>query len=286
MSTLIIHHANCPDGFGSAWVMNRHLGGYTEIVAAKYGDPLPDNVDGRSVVIVDFCYQTPQLVELCERADNVVILDHHKSALEYVVDTPFALYTSVNDYMEASEYDRFLAILDMEHSGIGIVLEWCTPMVVPGWLYHLEDRDLWRFQFPETSAVFAAITSYPQTLDMWDGLARRSTSELAVEGQAIERYRRNLINQTLETAYPFRLPDGTDVLMAACPYAVGSDVAGELAKTSPSRIGAYFVPYGSYNKYGLRSTADGPDVAEIAARCAPGGGGHAHASGFELHLAP
>jgi oligoribonuclease NrnB/cAMP/cGMP phosphodiesterase (DHH superfamily) len=216
----------------------------------------------------------------------VLILDHHKTALESCAETALGVFHSVQEFYDNSDYSPFTAVLDMNRSGIGIVLEWTNPPSFPSYMLHLEDRDLWRFNLPGTPEIFAAVTSRPYTTEAWDELADMSPAELIAEGAAIERYRQNLISQTLETAYPFRLPDGTDVLMVACPYAVGSDVAGELAKISPSKIGAYFVPYGRYNKYGLRSTPDGPDVAEIAARCAPGGGGHAHASGFELHLAP
>ena len=276
---VIIHHANCPDGYSAAWVMLQSLPS-AEIIAASYGDPLPDAVDGAEVFVVDFCYEPHQLVEMRRRAHSCVVLDHHHTAAGWLEESDYTVYDSVTGYMD-SDFDitqDFFAIMDQEHSGVGIAMQWCdTHWPV---FDHIEDRDLWRFALPDTPDVFAAVTSYGYTVDNWDEIASVPVESLAAEGKAIERYRRKLIGETLDTAFRAVLPTGDEVWCAASPYAIGSDVAGALAERSEEGWAAYFVPSGGKTRFGLRSRNGGPDVAEIAARC--GGGGHKAAAGFEV----
>lgn len=60
---------------------------------------------------------------------------------------------------------------------------------------------------------------------------------------------------------------------------MASALGHELAKRSESGVGVVWHLDGETYRWELRSTADGPDVSEIAE--AYGGGGHAHAAGFQ-----
>jgi oligoribonuclease NrnB/cAMP/cGMP phosphodiesterase (DHH superfamily) len=276
-ATLIIHHANCPDGFGSAWLLEQSHPGAT-IVAASYGDPLPE-VDGLDVFLVDFCYEAEQLMELGLRCNSLTILDHHQTALGYVEAAGIEKFDSVQNYFERQEaVPQTFAILDMEHSGVGLVQQF-TGYTVP-FLSHVEDRDLWRFALPNTADVFAAVTSRPYTKEAWDRMDSMPLEDLIVEGKAISRYRDKLIQDAVATARQELLPTGHRVWVAASPYAIGSDVAGELAKRQPELFAAYYVDGPDGIRFGLRSTPVGLDVAKIAETL--GGGGHKHASGFEV----
>jgi oligoribonuclease NrnB/cAMP/cGMP phosphodiesterase (DHH superfamily) len=214
--------------------------------------------------------------------EQFVVLDHHASAVDYCRDAGLRTWDSVADYTADHDYSPQLAILDMNRSGIGVVLEWTTPPLYPQFLLNLEDRDLWRRSLHGTDEVFAAVTSRPYTTEAWDAMANMLWAQLYDEGGAIERYRQNVVAQIVETAYTGHLPNGLEVLMVGCPYALGSDVAGVLAAISPTKVAAYYIDYGTFVKWGLRSTEDGPNVKEIAAECATGGGGHPHAAGFEI----
>jgi hypothetical protein len=278
MSNVIIHHANCPDGFGSAWLLAQHLDGNPTIIAASYGDAPPD-VDGDDVYVLDFCYEPDDLLELARRSRRLMILDHHQTAVGYVAEAGIPKFDSVQDYFERQEAaPQAFAILDMNRSGVGLVQEW-TGAYVP-FLAHVEDRDLWRFKLPYTAEVFAAVTSRPYTVDAWDWMESLPLEDLITEGRAIQRYRDKLIADTVETAWLERLPTGHVCWCAASPYAIGSDVAGELTKRDPTGFAAYFVHYGTRIRFGLRSGPEGADVAAIAETV--GGGGHKHASGFEV----
>jgi uncharacterized protein len=278
MSNIIVHHGGCPDGFGSAWLLAQHLLAPTEIIAASYGDAPPE-VDGHDVYCVDFCFETPDLVTLANHARSLTILDHHQTALGYVDGAGFHRYGKVADLLVDDQPGPVQAVIDMDRSGVGLVMEY-TGAYVP-FLAHVEDRDLWRFNLPYTAEVFAAVTSRPYTVEAWDWMESVPLEDLITEGKAIQRYRDKLIADSVATAWIGELPTGHTAWVAACPYAIGSDVAGELAKRTPLGFAAYYVHYGDRVRFGLRSGPDGADVAKIAERL--GGGGHQHASGFEVH---
>lgn len=84
--SLCIYHGNCADGFGAAWVVRKALGDI-DFHAGKYQAPPPDVTD-KDVVIVDFSYKRPVLLEMAAKANSILILDHHKTALEDLVDLP------------------------------------------------------------------------------------------------------------------------------------------------------------------------------------------------------
>ncbi|WP_116996296.1 DHHA1 domain-containing protein [Desertimonas flava] len=286
---LVIHHDDCPDGFGAAWWLAKFLNQRrvqpdVEKHAANYGDPLP-NVDGRDVWVVDFSYPPEQMRELGERAAGVVVLDHHKKALEQDwSDTGFQLFERPSDLgWGPPGVARRVAVLNMDRSGIGLVLAYIDhlnghPTPFPTFLLNLEDRDLWRFRMPGTPEVFATVTSYPYADELWDDFEARTVTDLVVEGMPIVRYRQQLIAECVGNAYQTYI-DGHFVWIASCPYSVGSDVAQVLAEREPDLFGVYFIVGPSTQvKVGLRSVESGMDVNEIAKR--HGGGGHAHAAAF------
>ena len=75
--SICIYHGNCADGFGAAWVVRKALGDI-EFVGAKYQEAPPD-VTGKDVVMVDFSYKRPVLLEMAEKANSILILDHHNT---------------------------------------------------------------------------------------------------------------------------------------------------------------------------------------------------------------
>lgn len=291
--TLIIHHDNCPDGFGSAfWLAHcLHLNGepdQIQILGAAYGDEPPlFDAHERDVFVVDYCYPAEQLDALANEASTVTVLDHHETAHKYVENSVYEKYDSVVDLPFPDKRPRLAAVIDESRSGIGNVVAWCDDHLPwtqgyvepPQFLWNLQDRDLWRFDLEGTAEVFAAVTSRQYAIEDWRELLQMPWEAIVAEGRAIARYRERLIEQVVDTAHIVVL-GGIEMPLAACPYAVGSDVAGRLAEMHPNSVAAYYIPYGATIRFGLRSRGDGPNVAELAERF--GGGGHAQASGFEV----
>lgn len=273
MNPICIYHANCPDGFTAAWIVHRYSaasGIEVELHPGVYGEEPPD-LAGRHVIIVDFSYPNGMMHKIADKANTLVVLDHHQTALD--------------NCAELTEHENVHVVLDVERSGARITWDYIYPGEdAPEIVRHVEDRDLWRFAHHETPAYFAALTSHPYTLEAWDAVAAQPLAEVVAEGEAIERYRQRLIEQHVALARPSTHPTGIEMPVVNCPYAIASDVAGELAKLAPNKVAAYYFDdrAAGLRQWGLRSTEDGPDVAAIAE--AFGGGGHKHAAGFRTKL--
>jgi len=262
--SMCIYHGNCADGFGAAWVVRKALGDI-EFHPGVYQEPAPD-VTGRDVVMVDFSYKRPVLLEMAAKANSIVILDHHKTAVEDLVDLP----TNV------------LTVFDVNRSGARITWDHFFPNEPPPiLLLHIEDRDLWRFALQNTREIQANVFSYPYDFQIWDELMAANVETLAIEGKAIERKNFKDINELLSVVTRPMVIGGFNVQVANLPYTLSSDAGHELAKGRPFGACYWDTPKGRV--FSLRSTDEGVDVAEIAKQY--GGGGHRNASGFLVSFA-
>jgi len=294
---LCIYHGNCADGFGAAWAVREALGDIN-FHPGVYQDPPPD-VTGRDVILVDFSYKSDVLFEIVRKARTVLVLDHHKTAADDLNRLPPPLNGPYNpDAMD--EWARqcnglpLHALFDMERSGSGIAWDYFHPAKSrPKLIDHIEDRDLWRFDLPNTREIQAAIFSLPYEFEVWDPWFRTDDlSQLVIEGTAIERKHHKDIAELTKVVTRMMKIDGQVVPMANLPYTLTSDaghlLCGEVQ--CPPEIGGPTVsqyPFaGCYwdtpegRVFSLRSRDDGFDVGEIATRY--GGGGHKHASGFRV----
>lgn len=254
---LVIYHAHCPDGFCAAWAAKK-VHPDAEFVAASHGDP-PPAVAGRRVFILDFSYKRPLFESLQAQAAEIVLLDHHKTAYEDLSGLPGVR-------------------IELDKSGAKVAWDYFIGSRDYHWLVqYTEDRDLWRWALPKSQEVSAAIASYPKTFAAWDALAARDLSEVMKEGEAILRYKEELVEHYVSGAEEIEL-DGHKVLAANCGSRnLISDVAGRLAEGRP--FGVCWYVYKGKKHFSLRSREGGLDVAEIAQR--RGGGGHARAAGFQ-----
>lgn len=299
MNRHIIYHGGCTDGFGAAYMVSRcwHAMGVLEdeiiLHPMAHGDEPPTIPIGEPLWMVDFAnvpldWMTTHFTTRRE----MVVLDHHQTATRIFGDSMYRLRSSLappslwTTFADPSVFSNMkLFVLDQDHSGVGIAAMYAESLGLnPGHLLpiwpQLEDRDLWRFELPSTVDVFAAVTSRPFTMAAWHEIAEMERGELIAEGQAISRYREQLVEDALSKEFLLFIDDHT-IPCAASPYAVGSDVAGALAERSEKGIGAYAIYVGDQVQIGLRSRGDdAPDVAEIAER--HGGGGHRNASGFRM----
>lgn len=257
--SMCIYHGNCADGFGAAWVVRKALGDI-EFHAGKYQEPPPD-VSGKDVVMVDFSYKRPVLLEMAEKARSILILDHHKTAAEDLVDLP----------------PNVTAKFDMEHSGAMLTWKHFFPgEEPPRLLLHIEDRDLWRFALQNTRQIQANLFSFPYDFEVWDALMETAPAALAAEGEAIERKHFKDIRELLGVTTRYMVIGGHRVPVANLPYTMSSDAGHQLAKGQPFAACYWDTPAGRV--FSLRSSDDGVDVAEVAKQY--GGGGHRNAAGF------
>lgn len=271
---LVLFHANCPDGFCAAWVAHRQFGDHAEYVPVQYGQEPPD-VTGRDVLILDFSYKRPIMLDMARKATRLIILDHHKTAAAELA----------NLSRECDEMGIPVAtvIFDMEQSGGRLTWEYFYPYQPSPWLVdYTEDRDLWRWKLDSSKEISAFIASHPRDFALWDKWA---TYDAGCEawymhvdaGAAILRYQSQQVDSICANAREVEL-DGYKVL-AVNTSVLFSEVAGKLAEDRP--FGAAWFERGDGKiQWSLRSRDGGVDVSEVAKR--RGGGGHRNAAGFEM----
>ncbi len=311
---LCIYHGNCADGFTAAWAVWKRFGDEFDYHPGVYQQPPPDTA-GRKVVLVDFSYKREVMLELAKRSEGVLILDHHKSAVEDLwpdggiiaayggTSSKFEgaitwerwLENLYQDMCEGCPSGRIYTVFDLERSGAGIAWDFFHPGVPrPNLVSYAEDRDLWRFNLPLSREISAFVFSFAYEFKNWDYLdaAMRDhmgVQDCAAQGGAIERKHHKDVAELVGALRTEMVIGGHWVPVANLPYTLTSD-AGHLMcnpYASPNLQGEMVTPnfaacYWDTPKgrvFSLRSIGDF-DVSVIAASY--GGGGHKNASGFTL----
>ncbi|HEY0684734.1 MAG TPA: hypothetical protein VGD45_20525 [Steroidobacter sp.] len=312
LKPLCIYHGNCADGFGAAWAVRRALGpDAVEFYAGVYQND-PPNAAGRHVIMVDFSYKRDVMIEFARHTQGVLLLDHHKSAMEdmfpgganislqHIQDLREYsgrlswnrfLGNTYQDRCEGAPFGRIYALFDMNRSGAGMSWDFFHEgRDRPPLIDRIEDRDLWRFAYQDTRAIQASVFSYPYDFDTWDLLFKADLSVLRTEGEAIERKHHKDIAELVKAFRREMCIGGHWVPVANLPYTLTSDAGHLMCEPyqSPNLAGEWVTPpfAACYwdtpdgRVFSLRSRDDGMDVSEIAKQY--GGGGHKHASGFRL----
>jgi oligoribonuclease NrnB/cAMP/cGMP phosphodiesterase (DHH superfamily) len=266
--TIVIYHGDCTDGFTAAWAF-RHFHPDLEpsYVPAIHGEA-PPPVAGADVYIVDFAYPRATLTRMAAEAHSLLVLDHHKTAEADLAGLPFCEF-------------------DMDRSGAGITWDrFASPGTQRHWLVDLiEDRDLWRYRFGETTRnAVAYISTLPLAFDAWDSLAAESPEAIAERGQAIRRYIEHYGDLAARDAV-WRPLGGHVVPLMNISHQQASDHINHLLSVHPEAVfaGSFFLRGDGRWQFSLRSVGEF-DVSAVAQQY--GGGGHRNAAGFTVAALP
>ncbi len=270
---VLFHGRSCPDGFAAALAAWRYYGGQVELVGLDHGDTksvddLPP-LAGRAVYILDFSFSENILRAIEERAERLVLLDHHKSAAEKLIG--FACRCGVVHF-------------DMDKSGARLAWEFFHPEEsLPDLVRYVEDRDLWNWQYPESAAFLAALDMEPFDFVRWQEIAffdSVQTAAFMARGQAMDEKFHKLAADMAEGALPVTF-NGQQGLMLNAPGVFHSLLGEMLSKRSGTFALLWSAGKGGVVKVGLRSQR-GFDCIPLAESM--GGGGHAQACGFRMGI--
>ncbi len=264
MKPICIYNGGCDDGFAAALCVYLGLAKNVELFAASYGKPAPD-VTGREVILVDFSYKRADMKVLADQAKSILMLDHHKSAMEDMegfVRPNCEIVFDMNRSGAMMAWDRFMKPID---SVCGLEF-----------IRYIQDRDLWKKELVNSEEFTMGLRSYPQDLDLWQTFFKNGPVQLIEQGRAVYRYYRQCVEAAKSIAFESMI-DGVAVPVCNSTFALASDVAGELAEGRPFAA-VYYETKDGY-VYSLRSRGDGMDVSKIALKF--GGGGHKNAAGFK-----
>ena len=276
---VVLYHADCLDGFGAAYAAWLALGDNgVAYVPMQYGQDVPEGLGGRTVYILDFCYNNPlQLGRIEGRSRKLIVIDHHKTSKAIIRN------------FRSSNPD-FVGIWDVAKSGAVLAWEYFhNGAQIPFELMLIQDRDLWQFKYANTkdfcaglySLVDRSFEAWQETFDdctLWDTNIER--------GKAINKvFNKDCQELVDKYSYPCRIHFWNDHavefteegLAINAPAKYASEL-GNILELKSQTYGAVW-QYEGAGKYkvSLRSVGD-YDVEVIAKYY--GGGGHKNAAGF------
>ena len=268
---LIIYHGrNCPDGFGAALAAWLYYGDSAQYLGLDHGDvntvdDLPP-VAGRTVYVLDFSFSAEILQAIDQSAAKLVMLDHHKSAAEKL--TGFACRCGVVHF-------------DMSKSGSRLAWEFFHPeQPVPALLQYIEDRDIWKWEFPESAGFLSALDMEPQQFARGQEIAAFTPGQLTAfmaRGEAMDEKYRKLCADIAEGAQPLVF-NGIEGLMVNAPGMFHS-LVGDLLSAKTGTFALMWSAGAQGVKVGLRAQRNFDCIALAESM---GGGGHAQACGFKM----
>lgn len=269
----IIYHANCPDGFAAALAAHLFFKARPDYNSFKknityhkgHHGKAPPDCSGKQVYIVDFSYKQEHMLQLCQQAKQVTLIDHHISAMS-----------------ELEGLDQQCANLqlhfDMKHSGAVLAWQYFHQASPPRLFEHIQDNDLWQFKIPRTREIISAIMSYPMSFEVWEKWLndQLSLTELYAEGVILNRQRDRQILKYKNRARSGKIA-GYTVPVVNAPSNIGSELLNQLS--DGHAFAASYEDRPDKRIWQLRSGGEKAiDVAKVAQLF--GGGGHKNASGF------
>ncbi len=272
---LVLYHGRgCPDGFAAALAAWLYYDGKAEFLALDHGDvktlaDLPA-LAGRAVYILDFSFSAEILQQIEALAAKLVLLDHHKSAADQLLD--FACRAGVVHF-------------DMHKSGAHLAWQFFHPSKpLPDLLRFIEDRDIWVWQYAQSAGFLSALDMEPLEFERWREIAGFDSSELAAyvaRGTAMDEKFSKLARDIAEGAQALVF-NGVTGLMLNAPGVFHSLAGDILSERSGTFALIWSVEKNGIVKVGLRSQRAFNCIALAESM---GGGGHAQACGFKMGIA-
>jgi len=288
--TLVIYHADCLDGLGAAWSAFCKLGDHARYMPARHGDAFPAFEPGATIYILDFSYPPEQLLIASRQADQIILIDHHVTAMEQCEaffqgsrpSGPSASKSgrafSATEAQAQPLPENLTLHFDMNRSGCVLAWQHFFPeREPPKILLHIEDRDLWLFKLTGTREITSALYDrMPMTLPEMGTI---DLDELLKVGRIYLDFQQKIVKRLAKIAHPVSL-NGQKGLAVNAPSSFSSDLGHVLAEKSGT-FGLTYQYDGRKQKwqFSLRSIGN-YDVGHLAQ--AFGGGGHKNAAGFVL----
>ncbi|CAM6122927.1 unnamed protein product [Calypogeia fissa] len=317
---VVLYHYPCPDGVFAA--LAAHL------YHAAIGCPalfLPNTVyqplriqdlkvEGVDVFyLLDFVGPEGFALELARHAKQVVILDHHKTALDSlpqngegpqnlhcVLDMNRSGATISYDYFEEKLLSSRTDVKGFPRYSARASLVPTNTDQIKSLFRYIEDADLWRWVLPDSKAFSSGLSDMSIELSalanpkVFGELLDLKAEELITKGKESLKAKQAAIHDVLKTSFPVELGRGR---YGQCLAVHGdtithlrSELGNQLAAKSLEHglrpIGAVvYVQLGFYAsetqyKVSLRSMGENADTTEISQ--AYGGGGHRNASAFMI----
>lgn len=258
MNKCIYHHP-CVDGWCSAYLVKKRFPD-CQLIPMNYNNELDLDSFSRDdeVIVCDFSFPREMMQALFDRVGFLVVLDHHKTAEANLEGLPYCFF-------------------DMNRSGAKMTWDYFYPGMAPNPIVnYVQDRDLWKWRFPKSKQINAAINLYPFAVEEWDRLFATPLTVLIAKGEDVLKVHGEFLERILKGVLPGKLRDYRTGFVNS---GILQSEIGEALKNDYEVIAAWHFN-GKQVNVSLRSRE--VDVSEVAKTF--GGGGHKLAAGFNVSL--
>lgn len=237
-------------------------------ISVQYGEefPIKELTSTDEVYIVDFSYKKDLLDKVHKTVKKLVVLDHHKTAQEELLGTPYSIF-------------------DMYKCGCTLAWEYFRPDEEMPEIYKLvEDRDLFKNSMTYTEHVAEALYMYDlnNIPEIYDSIQDPSfLSRLIDVGNVLISYKVNHIEKTISKQANRVGIVNFEGHETAIYNAIGYiwDMAKPIRDEYDVSVTMSYMMLSDACVFNMRSIGD-IDVSEIALKY--GGGGHKNAACFRL----
>ncbi|XP_057532543.1 uncharacterized protein LOC130810482 [Amaranthus tricolor] len=306
----VLYHYPCPDGVCAALAAHLYFKATSSPVQffpnTVYNpikaDHLPLQEVG-DVYLLDFVGPTGFVADISSKVEKVIILDHHKTALETLGE-------------ETLLSENVIKVIDMERSGATIAYDYfkhklCEEKVgdydsvlaefsrMRKLFEYIEDGDLWKWRLENSKAFSSGLKDQKLEFDfrknplVFQQLLSLNVEAVISQGITSLSHKQKMIAQALERSFAIKLGDEefgcclavyADEALSELRSELGNQLACKSQVQSFRSIGAivYKVPELGNDqmlKISLRSVKS-EDTTSISQKY--GGGGHRNASSFML----
>ena len=166
-NSVCFYHDKCSDGFAASWILDKFLGEFgVDYIPATYNMKIDlENLRGKRVYAVDFSFSNEVINQICDVADHLLIIDHHKS---FEDQKPWPTRPNLKVVFDKTKsgalltLEHFLRTSNDSYSRVSPTTE--------AIINYVSDRDLWKFKLFESRSINAALQSIPFKFSEWDSL--------------------------------------------------------------------------------------------------------------------
>ena len=301
MKTVVVYHADCPDGSAAAWVAHAYLARDITYFPRHYSDSCDAEIVEASrdcvVYYLDFSTSRQNLKTLARTAHAVYVIDHHKTARDELTtwdDKPFNCHI----IFDMNRCGAMLAYDYLVNPGYRGISEYNTireeiegssayPRITNKYINYVQDRDLYKWELPDSRAVSAWIGSHPKTIDASALMNNRIQSDFGTvvrEGEAILRFQQQRVDSIVKHAGVKTLKGPNNTLYTVpCVNTASfiSEVGEALLAANPDApfVAMWFTDAKGFRIWSLRVSVNSMFDASAVAKH-HGGGGHQRACGW------
>lgn len=289
---VVAYHQNCTDGIAAAAVASLAIENagdpQPEFVGCHYGQELPERIlaGGKRILFVDFCPEREQIAQIKTVWEDWFAIDHHKHRDWLPVEYPNNAAFDLNRSGAVLTSDWFFG----RQPTCNIFRPWETPHQdagLPPVLRYVQDRDLWRWEMPNSREVSAAFGEEPKTVERWREIIQaEEIDEWLKDGTCLLKSRTRAAQSLAGKAFLTQTLTGVAFRAVNCTANV-SEVGEEILRAfADVDVACGFFQIGTdvmQLSFRSRAHAPGSHTALSVAR-ELGGGGHEHAAGARMAL--